>query len=54
MRKAFLEVETLEEAEDRAPWASKIVEVEGRYMAFESWSDYEVWDHSDDDDDNDE
>ena len=26
-----------------ATWASKIVKVEGGYMAFESWTDYQTW-----------
>ena len=43
MRQEFLEVETIEQAEQLAPWASKIVEVEGGYMAFESMTDYETW-----------
>jgi hypothetical protein len=41
MRTEFLEVETMQEAHALAPWAAKIVEVEGGYMAFESMTDYE-------------
>jgi len=37
--------ESLEQARDIANWASKIVEVEGGYMAFESFSDYETWEN---------
>ncbi len=43
MRTQFLQVETFDEAQDAAPWAAKIVEVEGGYMAFESMTDYETW-----------
>lgn len=34
---------TRKEAEKKAPWAAKIVKVEGGYMAFESINDYKVW-----------
>lgn len=44
MRTEFIEVETRDEAEQQAPWAAEIVEVEGGYMAFESVTDYETWD----------
>lgn len=38
------EVELTEEVSGQiAPWAAKIVEVEGGFMAFESMSDYETW-----------
>lgn len=30
-------------AQKQAPWAAKLVAVEGGYMAFESVSDYETW-----------
>lgn len=43
MRKQFIQVETRKEAEKEAPWASKIVKVEGGYMAFENLGDYETW-----------
>jgi hypothetical protein len=43
MRTEFCEVETIEDAEKQCPWASKIVEVDGGYMAFESMTDYETW-----------
>lgn len=43
MRTQLIEVDTLEEARDVAPWASKIIEVEGGYLAFESLADYETW-----------
>lgn len=55
MRTLFIETEeienkqeelecTLEEALDAlAPWACKIIEVEGGYHAFESITDYNTW-----------
>lgn len=42
MRQQFIECETREEAEEAAPWAAEIVEVEGGFRAFESVSDYET------------
>lgn len=43
MRKQFIQCETREEAEALAPWASVIEEVCDGFMAFESWSDHEIW-----------
>jgi len=43
MRKEFIECETLEQAEQGAPWAAEIIEVEGGYMAFESAADADLW-----------
>lgn len=43
MRKEFIEVETLDQAAEEAPWAAEIIEVEGGYMAFESPDDAETW-----------
>jgi hypothetical protein len=43
MRTVFLAVKTRKEAVDAAPWAEKIVKVEGGYMAFESEDDYRTW-----------
>ena len=46
MRKEFIEAKkakTRKQAEKECYWASKIVKVEGGYMAFESWTDYETW-----------
>jgi len=43
MRRETLNCETHEQAEDLAPWAAIIVQVEGGWMAFESMSDYETW-----------
>lgn len=31
------------QARKLAPWASKVVKVEGGYMAFESVTDYQTW-----------
>ncbi len=49
MRKQFIEVETLEEARDEAPWACAITRVEGGFRAFESWSDYQLMVNQSDD-----
>ena len=43
MRKQFIEAKTAKKAREAAPWADKIVKVEGGYMAFESAQDYTVW-----------
>jgi hypothetical protein len=43
MRTEFIECEDQEDAENRAPWAARLVKVEGGWMAFESISDYETW-----------
>ena len=43
MRKEFIAVETIEQAEAVCPWAAKTVEVEGGFYVFESISDYEIW-----------
>jgi hypothetical protein len=43
MRRETLNCETHEQAEDLAPWAAIIVQVEGGWMAFESMADYETW-----------
>lgn len=43
MRRELIEVETEQEAHEQAPWAAKIVKVEGGWMAFESVADYETW-----------
>ena len=43
MRQQFLEVTSMAKAKKIATWASKIVKVEGGYMAFESWTDYQTW-----------
>jgi len=39
MRKLFIEVSTIEEAQESAPWAAEIVQVDGGFMAFESETD---------------
>jgi hypothetical protein len=43
MKKEFIECKSRSTAKRRAPWACKIVKVEGGFMAFESWEDFEVW-----------
>lgn len=43
MRTEFLQVETVEEAEELAPWAATLVEVEGGYLAFESVANVRTW-----------
>lgn len=43
MRVKFIETNRRIEAIKAAMWASKIVKVEGGYMAFESWDDYNTW-----------
>ena len=43
MRKEFIECKTRSTAVRRAPWAAKIVKVDGGYMAFESEADYDAW-----------
>lgn len=43
MRTLFLEVKTKKQALKLAPWAAKIVKVEGGFKAFESITDYETW-----------
>lgn len=43
MRKAFIEVDTREQAIKLAPWACKVVKADGGYHAFECVNDYRVW-----------
>ena len=43
MRREFLEVATIEEAQANCPWAAEIVEVDGGFMAFESMDEYNTW-----------
>jgi hypothetical protein len=45
MRMQFIEtdVNTESSALLEAPWACTFAEVEGGWMAFESWTDYEIW-----------
>ena len=40
MRKEFIEVKTRKEAEELAPWACKILKVEGGYRAYESIDEF--------------
>ena len=40
----FLEgCKTAKEAREKATWASKVVKVEGGYIAFEFMSDFSTW-----------
>ena len=43
MRIEHINVNTLKAAQRLAPWAVKLVRVEGGYKAFESISDYKTW-----------
>ena len=43
MRQEFVEAKNRKEATHKAPWAAKVIKVEGGYMAFESANDYETW-----------
>lgn len=43
MRTEFLQVNTAAKARQLAPWAAKIVKVDGGFMAFESVIDYQRW-----------
>ena len=43
MKQQFIEASTAKKAREIAPWADKIVKVEGGYMAFESARDWETW-----------
>lgn len=43
MTAKFIQAKTKKEAQEQAPWAYKIVKVDGGYMAFERVQDYETW-----------
>ena len=43
MRQVLIEAKRADQARRRAPWAAKVVKVEGGYLAFESIADYETW-----------
>ena len=43
MRQEFIQVANRKQATARAPWAAKIVKVEGGYMAFESIAEWQTW-----------
>jgi len=43
MRKEFVETTKRKVAVESCPWACKIIKVEGGYLAFESWTDYQIW-----------
>lgn len=39
----MIQAATAAQAHKLAPWAAKVVKVDGGYMAFESVADYETW-----------
>lgn len=39
----MIECKSRKTAIRKAPWAAKIVKVEGGYLAFESMADYQTW-----------
>jgi len=43
MRQQFVEAKSKKEAQEKCPWAEKIVKVSGGYRCFESHQDYETW-----------
>lgn len=43
MRQIFVQVASYNTAKRRAPWAAKIVRVEGGFIAFECLSDWDTW-----------
>ena len=43
MRVQTIDAKTAKQARQQAPWAAKIVKVDGGYKAFESLQDYKTW-----------
>ena len=43
MKTEYINALTVKQARLLAPWAAKIVKVDGGYIAFESVSDYQTW-----------
>lgn len=43
MRQKTVECETVEQAQDMCPWASRFAKVTDGYKCFESIEDYETW-----------
>jgi len=43
MRREHIECKTAKQARSKAPWAAKVVKVEGGYLAFESIADWRAW-----------
>lgn len=43
MRQQLVQTDTIDRANDIAPWACEIVEVDDGFMAFESQADYETF-----------
>ena len=45
MRTQTVECETLEQAQEMCPWASRFAEVVDGFKCFESITDYEIWEN---------
>jgi hypothetical protein len=43
MKKQHIDASTAAQARKLAPWAEKVIRVEGGYLAFESAADYKTW-----------
>lgn len=43
MRQQFVTAKSKKGAQQKCPWAEKVVKVEGGYMCFESYQDYLTW-----------
>lgn len=43
MKKKFIQVKNYPKAKEQAPWTTVISKVKGGYMAFESYTDYNIW-----------
>lgn len=43
MKTQSIQAKSLQAAKKLAPWAAKVVKVEGGFMAFESIQDYKTW-----------
>jgi hypothetical protein len=43
MRTVSIYTKSLKEAKKQAPWAAKIIKVDGGYIAFESMDDYKTF-----------
>jgi hypothetical protein len=43
MRTEMIEAKSAKAARKAAPWAAKVVKVQGGYIAFASVADYETW-----------
>lgn len=43
MKTETIKASSAKQAHKLAPWAAKVVKVEGGYIAFESVADYQTW-----------